>query len=254
MLSTPGGKTAATAPRALQGGQRGELGDLDDHGVAGHQRGADLAARQADREVPRDDGRDDSDGLPLHPQAAGVVVEDFVGRATRGAVRSSPASWPPIPKSMNDSIRILPFSAVSTGARSLVALDDARRRPDQQGTAFGRWGVPPGREGFGSGLHRGRGVGGRSVGITPDHRRQIGGIADVDPVIAGGRFATNGHRRLNGHAGSPFSIRLSEMGVGDRLQLGVAVERFGGHLVAATALLGAADRSVWDAARRCCVR
>ena len=51
-------------PRQLQAGERGLLGRLEHHGVAGGECRGDLAGREQQREVPRDDRADHAEGLP----------------------------------------------------------------------------------------------------------------------------------------------------------------------------------------------
>ena len=59
------------------GGQRGQLGRLDDHGVAGDQCGGQLPDRLPEREIPRCDAEDDAQGFA--PDEAGVAGGEFPG-------------------------------------------------------------------------------------------------------------------------------------------------------------------------------
>ena len=88
MLTTPGGKPASTKSCAeAEAGERGLLGELEDDGAAGGERGAELPGGHQQREVPGDDLRDDADGL-----ARGVGEEVMAGGERDGR---SPWSWWP---------------------------------------------------------------------------------------------------------------------------------------------------------------
>jgi hypothetical protein len=58
----------------LEGDERGELGGLDDHGVAGRERRGELPRQQEQRVVPRHDGTDDAIGLLEHEVELGARV------------------------------------------------------------------------------------------------------------------------------------------------------------------------------------
>ena len=70
-----------------EGGERGELGGLDDDGVAGGERGRDLPGEHQQREVPGDDLADDADGR--------VAAELFASKPFVRSPRScaQPAWW-----------------------------------------------------------------------------------------------------------------------------------------------------------------
>ena len=66
-LNTPSGRPASLKICGPQrGGERGELGGLEDHGVAGGQRRGELPGLQHERGVPRGDEAGDADRLAVH--------------------------------------------------------------------------------------------------------------------------------------------------------------------------------------------
>jgi len=62
-LSTPGGKPASFELAGLERRKRSLLGQLDDHSVSAGDSGANLPGEHEKRNVPRDDGSTDANGL-----------------------------------------------------------------------------------------------------------------------------------------------------------------------------------------------
>ena len=205
---TPAGQDVAGQAGQHQGGFRGGVGGLEDHGVAGRERGADLPDGHQERVVPRRHLGHDTDGFAAHVGgvafevlAGGLAFQDAGGTGEEAELVGAGGNF-----LGGDQGADLPGVAV-LGLDEFVAVGlDGVRELEQHQLALPGGDVLPGLEGILGGRH-----GGVDVGLDGDgrlrHHLAVGGIHDVQQSGAGGRDELTVDEVLQGlnHGVQPLS-------------------------------------------------
>ena len=188
-------------PGEHENAERGVLGRLQHHGVAGAKGRGDLERGEQHRRVPRDDRAHHPDRLA--PRIAQQVLPERQGLALELAREATE-----VPEDIRGQRRLGP----RLGAERIAGLggDDARKLldprldrvgdPEQPPPALARGHVPPACERLGRGLYRPIDVLGAGAG-------HVGEDAPVRRVLDGNSLA--------GGAVDAFAVEQHSMGVGD---------------------------------------
>ncbi|MCY1526860.1 hypothetical protein D9M68_619040 [compost metagenome] len=183
-----------------QGGQRGLFGGLEDHGVAGGERRAELPGRHHQGVVPGRDGGDHADRVAADHR--GEARQVFPGRRTGKAAAGAGEEAEHIGYGGKLVVQCggVGFAAVvGLQLRQLFGVRfDAVGKLEQQGGAVPRGGPRPAFEGRIGGTHRGVHLGFAGFGNLHQHRAG-GRVEHVQGfAFAGGELAVDQQFGLHG--------------------------------------------------------